>query len=207
MVSFAISNNQCECIHYICLETLLSCKSCPPGATSPEKWPWLGLGGGLWREKKENIKCKDITMDHSKFLNYMRKWARPGQDESKLVMHSLRCKIKVSFGHKLRYKIKVKLGENSVKLCPTNWNVVKNNVNVLVDELPSQTIVYTCLIIDIWTRRCWRSSTRFYAFQSHLPKMTGFQWNWHQKFLTLLWTPLARQKALSESYATHAVSC
>ena len=151
MVSFAISNNQGECIHYICLETLLSCKSCPPGATSPEKWPWLGLGGGLWREKKENIKCKDITMDHSKFLNYMRKWARLGQDESKLVMYSLRCKIKVSFGHKLRYKIKVKLGENSVKLRPTNWNVVKNNVNVLVDELPSQTIVYTCLIIDIWT--------------------------------------------------------
>jgi hypothetical protein len=34
--------------------------------------------------------------------------------------------------------------------------------------------------------------------------MPSFQWNWCQKFSTLLWTPLACRKALSKSYATHA---
>jgi hypothetical protein len=63
--------------------------------------------------------------------------------------YSLRCKIKVAFGHKLCYKIKVTFGEISLKLCQTHWNVAKNNVNVVVDELPSQLIVYTCLTIDI----------------------------------------------------------
>jgi hypothetical protein len=57
------------------------------------------------------------------------------------------------FGHKLRYKIKVTFGEISLKLRQTNWNVAKNNVNVVADKLPSQIIVYTCLTIDIWTRR------------------------------------------------------
>jgi hypothetical protein len=52
-----------------------------------------------------------------------------------------------------------------------------------------------------------RTSTRFYALRCHPPKITSFQWNWRQKFSTLLWTPLARWKALSESYATHVVSC
>ena len=48
------------------------------------------------------------------------------------------------FGHKLCYKIKVMFGEISLKLCQTNWNVAKINVNVVVDELPSQTTIYTC---------------------------------------------------------------
>jgi hypothetical protein len=39
-------------------------------------------------------------------------------------------------------------GEISLKLCQMNWNVARNNVNVVVDELPSQIIVYTCLTID-----------------------------------------------------------
>jgi hypothetical protein len=52
------------------------------------------------------------------------------------------------FGHKLCYEIKVTFGEISLKLCQTNWNVAKNNVNVVViDELPSQIAVYTCLTI------------------------------------------------------------
>jgi hypothetical protein len=68
-----------------------------------------------------------------------------------LPKYSLRFKIKVTFGHKLRYVIKVMFGEMSLKLRQTNWNVAKYNVNVFVDELPSQIIIYTCLTIDIWT--------------------------------------------------------
>jgi hypothetical protein len=46
-------------------------------------------------------------------------------------------------------KIKVMFGEISLKLRQTNWNVGRNNINVVVDELPSQITVYTCLTIDI----------------------------------------------------------
>ena len=67
-------------------------------------------------------------------------------------MYSLRFKIKVTFGHKSHYEIKVMFGEISLKLRQTNWNVARNYVNVVVDELPSQITFYTCLIIDIWTR-------------------------------------------------------
>ena len=67
------------------------------------------------------------------------------------------------FGHKLHYEIKVTFGEISLKLRQMNWNVARTNVNVVVDELPSQITVYTCLTIDIWTRRCRRTSTRFYV--------------------------------------------
>jgi hypothetical protein len=65
--------------------------------------------------------------------------------------YSLCFKIKVTFGHKLRYEIKVTCTEISLKLPQTNWNVARINVNVVVDELPSRIIDYTCLIIDIWT--------------------------------------------------------
>ena len=60
--------------------------------------------------------------------------------------------MKVTFGHKLCYVTKVTFSEISLKLRQTNWNVAKNNVNVVADELPSQITVYTCLTIDIWTR-------------------------------------------------------
>ena len=40
-------------------------------------------------------------------------------------------------------------GEISFKLHQMNWNVAKNNVNVVVDELPSQITIYTCFTIDI----------------------------------------------------------
>ena len=43
--------------------------------------------------------------------------------------------------------------EISLKLRQTNGNVSISNVNVVVDELPSQIIVHTCLTIVIWTRR------------------------------------------------------
>ena len=82
----------------------------------------------------------------------------------------------------------------------------KNNVNVVANELPSQITIYTCSTIDIWTWWRRRTSTQFYALQCHPPRMVCFQRNWCQKF-TLLWTPLAHRKALSESYATHAFLC
>ena len=110
--------------------------------------------------------------------------------------YSLRFKTKVTFGHKLRYEIKVTFGEISLKLRQTNWIVARNNINVVATELSSRITIYTCLIIDIWTRRRRRTSTRNCTLQCHPPKMAGFQWNWRQKFLTLLWTRLARRKCL-----------
>ena len=49
--------------------------------------------------------------------------------------YSLHFKTKVTFGHNLRYETKGTFGEISLKLRQTNWNVVKNNVNVVDDEL------------------------------------------------------------------------
>ena len=66
-----------------------------------------------------------------------------------LPSYSLRFKKKVMFGHKLCYKIKITFGEVSLKLRQTNWNVATINVNVVIDELPSQITIYTCLTIDI----------------------------------------------------------
>ena len=71
--------------------------------------------------------------------------------------YSLRFRIKVTFGHKLRYEIKVTFGEISLKLHQTNWNVARNDINVVADELPNQITVHTCLTIDIWTQ--WRRRT------------------------------------------------
>jgi hypothetical protein len=70
---------------------------------------------------------------------------------SNVKSYSLHFKIKVMFGHKMCYEIKITFGEISLKLRRTNWNVAKNNVNVVVDELPSQITVCTCLTTDIWT--------------------------------------------------------
>jgi hypothetical protein len=44
-------------------------------------------------------------------------------------------------------------GEISLKPRQMNWNVARNNVNVVVDELPSQITVDTCSTIDLWTQR------------------------------------------------------
>jgi hypothetical protein len=38
----------------------------------------------------------------------------------------------------MRYEIKGTFGEISLKLRQKNWNVAINNVNVVIDELPSQ---------------------------------------------------------------------
>jgi len=59
-----------------------------------------------------------------------------------LSIYSLHFKIKFMFGHLLRYEIKVTCGEISLKLRQTNWNVARFNVNVIVDELPSQITYY-----------------------------------------------------------------
>jgi hypothetical protein len=50
----------------------------------------------------------------------------------------LRFKTKVTFEHNLRYETKGTFGEISLKPRQMNWNVAKNNVNVVADELPSQ---------------------------------------------------------------------
>jgi hypothetical protein len=84
-------------------------------------------------------------------------------------------------------------------LVKSNWNVARNNVNVVVDELPSQISVYTCLTIDIWTRRRWRTSMRFYALRCHPPKMVGFQWKLAPKVFDFTMDTLARRKTLSEA--------
>ena len=91
-----------------------------------------------------------------------------------LITYSLCFKIIVTFGHKLRYKIKVTFVEFFFKLCQTNWNVTKNNVSVVANELSNQIIIYTCLTIDIWTRQRRHTSTRFYALWCHPPEMVGF---------------------------------
>ena len=38
----------------------------------------------------------------------------------------------------MRYEIKIMFGEFFLKLRQTNWNVAINNLNDVVDELPSQ---------------------------------------------------------------------
>jgi hypothetical protein len=42
------------------------------------------------------------------------------------------------FGHNLRYVTKGTFGEISLKFRQMNWNVARNNINVVADELPSQ---------------------------------------------------------------------
>jgi hypothetical protein len=54
--------------------------------------------------------------------------------------YSLRFKIKVTFGHKLHYEIKVTLGEIPLEPRQMNWNVARNNVNVVADELTKSNI-------------------------------------------------------------------
>ena len=80
-----------------------------------------------------------------------------------MISYSHCFKIKVTSGQKLCYKIKATFCEMSLKLRQSNWNVVINNVNVVVDELPSQITLYNCLKFDIWTQRCRRTLTRFYV--------------------------------------------
>jgi hypothetical protein len=65
------------------------------------------------------------------------------------MLYSIRFKIKVTFGHDLRYNLKVMFGEISLKLRQTHWNVARNDVNVVADELRSQITVYTCLTIGL----------------------------------------------------------
>ena len=91
--------------------------------------------------------------------------------------------------YSIRSKIKVTFAEISLKLRQTNWNVARINVNVVVDELPSQIIVYSFLTIDIWTQRRRCTLMQFYALRSHPHEMAGFQTCWCQKLSTLLWTP------------------
>ena len=91
-----------------------------------------------------------------------------------------------------------------LKLSQTNWNVAKNNVNVVVGELQSQIIVYTCLIIDIWTQR---TSMRFYALSMPSAHIGGVPVNLVPKVFDFFMASLARRKALSESYATYKISC
>jgi hypothetical protein len=65
-------------------------------------------------------------------------------------MYSLRFKTKVTFGHNLRYETKGTFGEISLKLRQPNWNIAKNNVNVVADELPSQSSNNLHLFNDLY---------------------------------------------------------
>ena len=65
-------------------------------------------------------------------------------------MYSLRFKTKVTFGHNLCYETKGMFGEISLKLRQPNWNVAENNVNVVVDELPSQSSNNLHLFNDLY---------------------------------------------------------
>ena len=82
--------------------------------------------------------------------------------------------MKVTFGHKPHYERKVTFGEISLKLRQTNWNVARINVNVVVDELPSQVTIYTCLIIDIWTQHVNAHQRGFISFGAIRPKWLVF---------------------------------
>jgi hypothetical protein len=88
-------------------------------------------------EKNKHLSCMYIM--HANAINNTPSYTHVNS-------YSLRFKRKVTFGYRLRYKIKVMCGEISLKLRQTNWNVAKNNVNVVVDELPSRITIYTCLI-------------------------------------------------------------
>jgi hypothetical protein len=55
-------------------------------------------------------------------------------------LYSLHFKTKVTFGHNLRYETKGTFGEISLKLHQTNWNAATDNVNVVANGLPSQSV-------------------------------------------------------------------
>jgi hypothetical protein len=65
------------------------------------------------------------------------------------------------------------IGEISLKLHQMNLIVAKINWNIVANELPSQSVVYTCLTIDVWTRRRRRG---FMCFRCYPPKLAGFHW-------------------------------
>ena len=108
------------------------------------EWPLINL-----------LKCSPMSSNQR--VHYMCPFLDPLTLNHTPINYSLRFKLKVTFGHKLRYKIKVTFGDFSLKLCQTNWNVARNNVIVVVDELPSQIEIYTCLTIDNWTQ--WHRHT------------------------------------------------
>ena len=130
-------------------------------------------------------------------------WREP----SSQICTSSVSKWKVTFGHKLRYEIKVTFGE----ICQMNWNVAQNNVK------------WCCCCCWWWITKSNKSLHLFNTWYLDSMVLThidivlcasvpsaqndNFQWNWHQKFSTLLWTPLTRWKALSENCATHAFLC
>ena len=80
---------------------------------------------------------------------------------NKDITPSVSKKKKITFGKQLRFKIKVAFGEIYLEHRQMNWNVAIINANVVVDELPSQIIIYTCLTINIWTRQRRCTSTWF----------------------------------------------
>jgi hypothetical protein len=132
-----------------------------------------------------------------------RPFTRPTQFKSKKEFEILPLsQNKSCVGHKLRYDIKVVFGEISLKLRQTNWSVARIDVDVVVDALPSQTKFYTCSTIDIWTHINAVLCTSVPSAQNG-----GLPVKLAPKVFDLLWTPLARRKALSETYTMHVVSC
>ena len=82
----------------------------------------------------KQISCKNQVFHEHRcmWLVNMQIWFYMGE------MYSLRFISKVTFGHNLHYETKDTFGKISFKLRQTNWNVAINNVNVVADELPSQ---------------------------------------------------------------------
>jgi hypothetical protein len=97
----------------------------------------MGWGLDPWCHSFYIIKIVQTNHILSSFQNKCYVWHKPHYE------------IKVTFGHKPHYEIKITFGEISLKLRQMNWNVARNNVNVVVDELPSQITIYTCLTTDI----------------------------------------------------------
>ena len=162
------------------------------------RWPWTIMKSWGWGDGHTLWGPPSAVIFGSHGIQWLSSWYWALLLSS---CYSLRFKIKVTIGQKIALGNKSYIWQKIIKLCQMNWNIARNNVSVVIYELPSQITIYNCLTIDIWTRRRRRTSTRFYALWCHPPKMASFQWNWHQKILTLLWTPLAHQNALSESYA------
>ena len=97
-------------------------------------------------------------------------------------------------------------GEFFLKLRQTNWNVAINNLNDVVDELPSQNNLH---LFNNW----YLESTALTHINTVLCVLVpfaqngGFSVKLALKIFDFTTNTLAYRKALSESYATYAISC
>jgi hypothetical protein len=105
----------------------------------------------MWRQRTNSVTRSHVASNSSVVSQYDACTQKLEHGNNQLVLPLFQNKN--VFGLKLRYEIKVTIGEISLKLRQTNWNVARNNVNVVADKLPSQITFYTFLTIEIWIRR------------------------------------------------------